>query len=410
MDSTWPHKRLVIINGYAAYFLIGFFVVLFAPALPAMIKDFGLSLAQAGLIFPARSLGQLAAVMIGGAWSDRVGRKPTIVTGAALFALGSLGVAVGSSWPLVLAGFLVSSVGQGFANSSINGLIADAHPTSRGAALNRLHGIYGLGAFIGPLVAGGLLLTNQGWRPAFLISSLLWLMCLLVTLFLHIPAPGPRKVHPASGEKQPLSQGKSIYGAILFAGLFMVAFLYNGTANGLIGWINSYLLEKADVMPSILAANMVSLFYLALTIGRFLWSGVVQDWGYARVILICAAGPVAAFPLVIWGGNSLLVALGVMASGLFFSGLYPTALAYAADRRPELAGTITGTLSMAMTLGSMSVPWLTGIIAGRTGFQSGMIFIYIFVVCLLGVAVGISKAGTALARTSVVTAATHRGA
>lgn len=376
--------HMLMVAAYFSYFLIGFISVLFAPALPVMIHDFGLNLAQASLIFPAKSLGHIAAVLVGGAWSDRVGRKPMIVGGALLLGLGSLGVWAGKSWMLVLSAFLLSSVGQGFVNSSVNALVADLNPNRRGKAFNVLHGVYGLGGFAGPLVAGTFLLANRGWRPVFFISGLLWLVCGLFTLTLAFPRPTPSSGSPS---RRPLFA----WGGILFASLFTVAFLYNGSAWGLIGWINTYLDQKANHIPVVLATRLLSIYYIALTTGRFLWSRVVDQLGYGRVILLCAMGPVVAFPLVVWGVNPWLVACGVAICGLFFAGIYPTALAYATQSSPGRSGTIAGTMSVAMATGNMIVPWATGIIADKVGFNIGMAFIYILVLALLATAIGVNR-------------------
>lgn len=390
--------RLVTLNAYLSYFLIGFVSVIFAPALPAMINDFGLSLVEAGGIFPAKSLGAIAAVMVGGAWSDRIGRKPTIAGGAILLAVGSLGVAWGRTWPLVLTAFLLSGVGQGFVNSSINALVADLNRRRPGKALNMLHGVYGMGAFAGPFVAGALAMANQGWRPAFLLCGLLWAVSTVFTLLLPFPKADATAADRASSDRAgaPAAsghQGRPLWGGWLFIGLWLVAFLYNSTALGLIGWINTYLADRTDLAASMLAANMVAVFYVALTTGRFMWSRMVDGIGYDRAILLCAIGPVLAYPLVIWSAHIWIIAAGVMVCGLFFAGLYPTALAYATRRQPELTGSISGAMAMAMSLGTMVVPWLTGIIAARAGFQTGMAFIYILVIALLAVAVGVCMLG-----------------
>lgn len=376
-------RQILMIAAYFVYFLIGFVSVVFAPALPEMIKHFGLNIAQAGLIFPAKSLGHIAAVLVGGVWSDRVGRKPMIVGGAMLLGFGSLGVAAGKSWLLVLCAFLLSSVGQGFVNSSVNALVADLNPQQRGRALNILHGVYGLGGFTGPL----LLIVSRGWRWVFAICGLLWLVCGLFNLALAYPLP-------ASSCDIPSRRRTFItWGGALFASLFAVAFLYNGTAWGLIGWINTYLDEKANLIPYRLATCLISLYYIALTTGRFLWSRVADQLGYGRVILLCALGPVVAYPLVIWANNPWLVACGVVICGLFFAGIYPTALAYATQGLSGRTGTIAGTMSMAMATGSMVVPWVTGIIADRASFALGMVFIYILVLALLAVAILVNRLG-----------------
>lgn len=173
----------------------------------------------------------------------------------------------------------------------------------------------------------------------------------------------------------------------LFLMLFAVSFLYNGTATSLVSWINTYL-DQAD-FPIVLGAGMVSIFYLGLAVGRFTCGILSEKVGYARLILICAVGSLAFYPIAIYTSPPFLIALGVLLSGMFFSGLHPTSLAYANRLYPEIGGTVSSLLAIAMTLGAMSVPWITGFAADMIGFQMsfainiGLLLILVLVAMLL---------------------------
>jgi len=370
-------NRLLTASSFAAYFLIGFTSVMFAPALPAMIEGFRLTLGRAALVFPAMSAGSLVAVLVGGTLSDRIGRKSPIILGSTILSLSYILIGTAGSWTIVLAAFLASSVGHGFVNPCVNALISDVNPGRRGAAFNALHGIYGLGGLLGPVVTGGFLVTTWGWRPLFWITGIIWLIYSTFVSLLTFPAPR-LQADTVKGHLPKMG--------IVVVALASIAFIYNGTAWALIGWINTYI-QQAEILPTILSAGIVSLFYVTLTAGRFLWSRYADSLGHVRVILICATGSAIAYPWVIWTSSPLTVTLGVITSGLFFSGLYPTALACATNRWPHLAGTVSGAMSIAMTLGKMLVPWITGIIAQVTGLKTGLRCNYVLLLLLVADAV-----------------------
>jgi len=93
-------------------------------------------------------------------------------------------------------------------------------------------------------------------------------------------------------------------------------------------------------------------------------------------------------------GNSLWVVIGVFLTGLSLSGLFPTVLAYGARLYPEQTGTVTGTLSVAMTLGSMAPPLWTGVIASLWSFQVALGVNYLMVLPLIFVALYLGRSET----------------
>jgi len=167
--------------------------------------------------------------------------------------------------------------------------------------------------------------------------------------------------------------------------LFFVSFFYNGAATGLVGWINTYMEQMQ--FSTILGSSMVTVFYIGLTTGRFL-CGIFSDrLGFSRTILICSIGSLLFYPLAVFTSQPILIAAGVILSGFFFSGLHPTGLAYANRLFPDSAGTVTGMLSTAMTLGAMILPWLIGLIADYSGFRAGLGLAFASLFILVAIAV-----------------------
>ena len=155
--------------GLGGYLFIGTTAVLIPSVMPSITSEFtalGLSLATIGLIFPAKAIGGVLGNLVSGVGSDLLGRSRLVWLSALLLAL-SLGLAAMSKpWIFFATGFVLISATQGALSTGINALIADTNPNARGRMLNLLHGIYGVGAAISPLIIGGLIDRGLPWRLA----------------------------------------------------------------------------------------------------------------------------------------------------------------------------------------------------------------------------------------------------
>jgi len=369
--------------GLTGYFLIGMASVLIPSAMPSITTEYaaiGLSLAAIGLIFPARAAGSIVGNLLAGVAADRLGYG-RLVGVAALLLAGSLALAwLVHPWLLFLAAFVIISGTQGALGTGINALVADANPQARARALNTLHGVYGIGAAISPLIFGYLLEEGLPWRWVLGGTALLWLIYGLVSLRLQSgPVAAPSQHRPSQ------FLDLSMLAAPAFLALFAIAFIYNGVAYSLLGWVALFMQESAG-FSAFFSVSLISIFYVALTVGRFVCAAISERVGYGATLLGLAVGITATYPLVVLSSSGLWVAVGVFLTGLSLSGLFPTALAYGSRLYPERAGTVSGTLNVSMTLGAMIPPVWTGIIAEQWGFQTALGVNYVMVVGLLGVA------------------------
>jgi FHS family glucose/mannose:H+ symporter-like MFS transporter len=292
--------------------------------------------------------------------------------------------AVAFYWTLFLLGFVVVSAAQGALSTGINALVADANRAARARALNTLHGVYGAGAAISPLVIGYFLERGLNWRWALGAAGLIWLGYGLVAyLFARRDTSAVR-----SEKVQKLDLG--MLRAAPFVALFFIAFAYNGIAVSLLGWIAVFMQQSAG-FSTLLSLSMISVFYVALTVGRFLCAAFAERLGYATTLLVLALAITLTYPLVFIGTNPVLVVAGVFLTGLSLSGLFPMVLAYAARLYPEQTGTATGTLNVAMTLGAMLPPLWTGVIADAWSFQIALAINFVMAPPLILLALYLSR-------------------
>lgn len=382
-------NRQQTILGLIGYVFVGTAAVLIPSVMPFIESDYsaaGLTLTTIAIIFPARAIGGILGNLLSGIGSDLLGRQQLVWMSAVLLA-GSLALAgFARPWVVFIIGFVLVSATQGALSTGINAMIAEANRGTEGRALNVLHGIYGVGAAISPLIFGYLIEEGLPWRWMLVGTGLIWLVYGVIVYLL-------RQTSDISDEDSSVEKlNWSMLRQGPFLGLFVIAFIYNGVAWSLLGWIALFMQQSAG-FSTILSLSMVSIFYAALTAGRFICAAVADRIDYTKILFLLAIGIALTYPLVVFGDSSWLVILGVFLTGLSLSGLYPTALAFGSQRYPEQIGTLTGTLSVAMTIGSMLPPFWTGIIAEAWNFQAALGVNYGMVLSLVGVVIYLRKMG-----------------
>jgi DHA1 family bicyclomycin/chloramphenicol resistance-like MFS transporter len=152
----------------ASISLIGPLAVhLFLPVIPAIKASLGLSPAVAQLTFTVSLFGMAFATLAYGALSDRYGRRPVLLSGLALFFVGSALSAIAETVFLVVLGRLVQAVGAGCGVTLVRTIARDAYgPQYLIKAIAYLTMFYTLGPMIAP-IAGGILVDTFGWRSTF---------------------------------------------------------------------------------------------------------------------------------------------------------------------------------------------------------------------------------------------------
>ncbi|MDF3144183.1 MULTISPECIES: MFS transporter [unclassified Streptomyces] len=143
-------------------------------AAPAVRADLGGSLSVIQWITVGYTLAFAVLLVVGGRLGDIYGRKRMFVIGAVGFTLASVLCAVaGSSEMLIAARFLQGGLGALMIPQGL-GLIKQMFPPKETAAAFGAFGpAIGLGAVLGPIVAGFLVdadLFGTGWRSVFLIN------------------------------------------------------------------------------------------------------------------------------------------------------------------------------------------------------------------------------------------------
>ncbi|MFP8779184.1 MFS transporter [Hydrogenophaga sp. RWCD_12] len=338
-----------------------------------LVTGLGASMVTVGLLEGAAEATALIVKVFSGALSDWWGkRKPLALLGYGLGAATKPLFALATTIEPVIAARLIDRIGKGIRGAPRDALVADiAPPDMRGAAFGLRQSLDTVGAFLGPLLAMGLmLLWHNDFRAVFWVAVIPAALCVLLLMFgvqePERPAGAPR-TQPISRENLRKLSGAYWWvvgiGAVFTLARFSEAFLVLRVQQGglAIAWVPMVLI----VMNAIYALGAYPFGRLADIMDRrsLLAMGVVVLIGADALLAWSGQG------LVAWGGIALWGVHMAMTQGLLAAMVADTS-------PPELRGTAFGLFNLVSGVAMLIASGLAGLLWDQLGagatFGAGM--------------------------------------
>lgn len=356
-----------------------------------LVTQLAVSASTIGLIEGAAGAVTMLVKAFSGSLSDYLGRrKPLVLLGYGLSAAAKPLLAAAGSVSLIASARLMDRTGKGMRDAPRDALIADVTPESlRGAAYGLRQALDTVGAFVGPLLAMGLmLLWANDYRAVFWVATIPAVMALLL-LYVGVrePVVADRKRLQNPITRANLRQLRASYwwlvalGAGLTLARFSEAFLVlRAQQDGLpLAWT-----------PLVLIAMNLVYAGLAYPFGQ--WSDRLNPrllLGASLLVLMGAHGLLAQGGLGVWAGIVLWGLHMAMAQGLMS--------ALVANAAPHhLRGTAFGLFNVVSGLVLLVASALAGYLWDRLGasapFAAGAAFAALTLVLLLMQPQGSSQA------------------
>ncbi|CDY78921.1 4-hydroxybenzoate transporter [Caballeronia glathei] len=181
-----PYQWMIFILCFVTTLFDGFDTQAIAYTGPAIIAAFDLRPGDLAPILIAGTLGMTIGAMTLGLLGDRVGRRPALLGGVALFSVASLLTAFAGSTSHILILRFIAGLGMGGCTPVLLALAAEFGPARhRGAIMTGV--LLGLpaGAMLGGLLAARMM-PVIGWQGVFVVGGAAPLV-LLVVLYFALP-------------------------------------------------------------------------------------------------------------------------------------------------------------------------------------------------------------------------------
>ena len=280
---------------------LGSFVVLGLPdgilgtAWPSMRATFGAPVGDLGLILLFATAGSVLVTAFVGTLIQRLGVPALLAVAGLCSALGAAGFGLAPGFGLVLGVAVLGGAAAGMMDAGLNTAIA---LSGRQRLLNLLHGAYGVGTALGPLVVTAAILTGS-WRPAYLALTILDLV-IAGSWLRHRRRDGPaptatEKTHAVEPRSTP-QWSRRRYGWVVVVGM-SVFFLYTGLEVGAGQWEASFCRGHLGLSTS--ATGLATFGY---------WGALTA----VRISLAVVPRPVAPRIVVRWGSALAVIAAAVI--------------------------------------------------------------------------------------------------
>lgn len=178
------YEPLLIISLHLTTVFLNWHIVV--GVLPRYALEFGVTLAAAGLLISAFTAARICLNFPAGVLTDRIGRRPLLLTGGVLCALGSIASGLVSGFNELVAMRFLCGAGGAIAITAQQTIMADLSTRrNRARLMSFSEGVISVGTALGPAV-GGVLAGAYGLRIPFYVAGALTLL-LTIWAVLRLP-------------------------------------------------------------------------------------------------------------------------------------------------------------------------------------------------------------------------------
>lgn len=362
---------------YIAFISLGLPDSLLGAAWPTIRVDFDVPLSYMGLV----SMIIAGDTIISGLLSERLtkkfGTRTVTIVSVFLTAAALLGFSTTHAFYQLCLWGIPYGLGAGAIDAALNNYVA-LHYNSR--HMSWLHCFWGVGTIISPYIMS-YALTHSTWNHGYRMVSYLQ-FAIVVILLLSIPL---WNIHKQSHQERQEAPVLGIKGALKIKGvptLLIGFFAYCAAEATTMLWASSYL-EGTHGISKDKAAAFGSLFFIGITVGRFLSGFISEKFGDNRMIRL-GTGIALCGVCCIVIPNPIVSMIGFIIIGLGCAPVYPciihsTPYNFGAENSQGIIG-----IQMASAyVGSTFMPPIFGLIANHISLQLMPIYLAAFLTLLL---------------------------
>ncbi len=370
INTTLPNHRLLLLTLGLTYIAIGMLGALPGASLIRLASNTHVSLEVAGSMFAISAFGSMLGTVLSGFLMRSIQPKYLLLLGLFFLGSGSTTIVLTREFPVLLLGQMVIGLAFGFIDPSLNTIAALTFQERLASDLNTLHGLFGLGSLLGPLLlAFGLHFFNSLEFSYFVGASVAAITILLVLLQ---QLPGP--VRQATNVEDKRAANRELWNVLRQGLLWLMVFqvsLFAAAEIGFGNWIVTVVSQSAALSLA-QAAPVATAFFLGLTAGRLFGAQVLRrGWmGEASLLYAALCGGVLCGTIVaLFPGQVLVSYVASALVGCFYGPLEPSMMAITSRRFVHAIGSVSSLLIISTNATSMLVPAAMGLLIPALGIN-----------------------------------------
>lgn len=360
---------------YVAFISLGLPDALLGSAWPSMSVDMNVSLSYAGILSMIISAGTIITSLFSDRLTKLLGTGKLTVISVAVTAIALFGFSVSNSFILLCVIAFPYGLGAGAVDAALNNYVALHYKAKH---MSWLHCFWGIGATIGPYIMGACLTGGLRWNNGYQIISLLQIVLTAVLLFTLPLWQGSKSEYkePHTKEHFSILHLLQLKGAKpVLAAFFCYCALEQTT--GL--WGASYMVMNRN-MSAEAAAKWTSLFYLGITLGRFLCGFLTMKLSDKNMVRLGQALSVIGILLLLLPFSNTIMCIGFIIIGLGCAPIYPSLLHETPTNfGANLSQAIMGMQMACAYVGTTLMPPIFGLLAQYVSIKLYPLYLFMLV-------------------------------
>ncbi|KAJ4991363.1 MFS transporter [Stagonosporopsis vannaccii] len=291
--ERWNQSRTNVSRTFAAFWsfvVMGSNDAAYGALIPYLQEYYHLKYLVVSLVFLSPLIGYTASALLNNTIHLKFGQRGVGVLAPICHLIPYIVIAVHPPYPVLIVIFSIAGFGNGLADAAWNAWMGNmANPNE---ILGFLHGFYGVGAVLAPLIATTMI--TKGHLPWYtfyyvMISMAFIELCTSATAFWKADGAAFRAANPRTGDGKDNRMKEAImrlpYARVTWCcAIFFLG--YVGIEVALGGWIVKFMLEvrKGEDFASGMTATG---FWMGITVGRLVLGFVTPRIGEKLAIAVC---------------------------------------------------------------------------------------------------------------------------
>ena len=363
---------------YIAFISLGLPDSLLGSGWPVIHNDLNVPISFMGVVSMVISGGTIVSSLFSDKLTRKLGARIVTVSSVFLTAVALFGFSFSDRFWMLIVFAVPYGLGAGAIDAALNNYVA-LHYASK--HMSWLHCFWGVGTVVSPFVMS-YALTNATWNQGYRIVGFIQLgiaLLLLATLPVW-------KVHQNTNAHQE-TKSLGLTGALKIKGvpfLLIGFFAYCAAEATAMSWASTYFVEVKGINTE-RAAEFASLFYIGITVGRFISGFVTDKLGDRKMIVIgtCILS-CGVISLLIPTSYEIVSLIGFVVIGLGCAPIYPCIIHSTPDNfGAENSGAIIGIQMASAYVGSTLIPPLFGLLGNLIGFKILPVYLLVFIILMI---------------------------
>lgn len=346
----------------AASFLSMLFLGIASTLIGAAARNINLSPFQIGVFLTIQNVGFMVAVWVSGALADTHKKPRILMVGSLILAASFFAFYLTGLFWLNLIIMLLIGLGIGTYEGVTDAMLLDLHQMRQSLYINVNHFFVTFGSM---LITLYLIFLEMNWRISLTQSAV---VVLALAIFYGLSRSPSSKRHP----EDYLQRVRILSRERLVVALFVATILAVGVELGTTGILTTYLMDLRDFTQTTSKVALI-VFLAGIATGRLVVGFVSHGEQIPQLLLGLFGFASVFFATLYFIDLGQLSYIAIFLAGLAMSALLPLMITLAGIAYPAMAGTVIGSIKVAIPVGGILVPFLMSLLSRAASLQIALL-------------------------------------